>query len=158
MTDTPRPISSFRASAKNPKTRSTRVWTDAQRAAAALRARQTRPWLHATGPRTPEGKARSARNALKHGYYSAAARAKRAFHRARRAFVGHMKALLRLENYLVKSLKLPYNPAIKGLWEAYGRFESPCSVPHHSPRFLKCHPEGAARRISVPEILHWRSE
>jgi len=36
---------------------------------AALRAsaRRVRPWAHSTGPRTEAGKARSSRNALKHG-------------------------------------------------------------------------------------------
>jgi hypothetical protein len=118
-------ISSFSASAKIPKCGSTkRVWTDAQRAAAAERARKSKPWLRSTGPKTAAGKARSAQNALKHGYYSAAARTQRAFQRAQRAFFGHLKALLRLENYLVKSLCNPYNRAIKGLWEAPGLSKS----------------------------------
>ncbi len=114
-------ISSFSGYAKNPKCGPTkRVWTDAQRAAASERARKSKPWLRSTGPKTAAGKARSARNALKHGYYTVAARAARARHRAIRAFHEHAKALLRLENYLVKSLGCPYNPAIKGLWEVFG--------------------------------------
>ena len=36
-----------------------------QRASEMIRARQ--PWLKSTGPRTPEGKARSSRNAWKGG-------------------------------------------------------------------------------------------
>ena len=114
-------ISLFRASAKNPKSGSMRIWTPEQRAAAAERARKSKPWLRSTGPKTAAGKARCARNALKHGYYSAASRAKRAFHRAHRAFQGHALALIRLQNYLVKSCGYPYNPAIKGLWEVFGR-------------------------------------
>ena len=47
-----------------------RQWTDAQRQAAAERARKNRPWQHSTGPRTRSGKRRSARNSYKHGYFS----------------------------------------------------------------------------------------
>jgi hypothetical protein len=45
-------------------------WTDGQRADAARRARLNRPWLYSTGPRTATGKQKSARNSLKHGYYT----------------------------------------------------------------------------------------
>ena len=47
-----------------------RQWTDAQRQAAADRARQNRPWQHSTGPRTVAGKRRAARNSYKHGYFT----------------------------------------------------------------------------------------
>lgn len=44
-----------------------RTWTLEQRLQQAQRIRQQKPWQHATGPRTPEGKAVSAKNSLKHG-------------------------------------------------------------------------------------------
>ena len=47
-----------------------RQWTDAQRLAAAERARKNRPWQHSTGPRTVMGKRRSSKNSYKTGYYS----------------------------------------------------------------------------------------
>lgn len=37
-------------------------WTPERRAKQALAIRQSQPWTKSTGPRTPEGKARSARN------------------------------------------------------------------------------------------------
>ena len=43
------------------------IWTDEMRARQAEWARITKPWLHSTGPRTTEGKARSAVNAWKGG-------------------------------------------------------------------------------------------
>lgn len=52
---------------RNPK-----GWTPERRARQAARARLTQPWRHATGPRTEAGKARVARNALRHGYRSQA--------------------------------------------------------------------------------------
>lgn len=39
------------------------AWTPERRARQAERIRQTRPWEHSTGPRTPEGKAVSSQNA-----------------------------------------------------------------------------------------------
>ncbi len=44
-------------------------WTPERRARQALAIRRRRPWEHSTGPRTAEGKARSARNAYKGGHW-----------------------------------------------------------------------------------------
>ncbi|EQD62863.1 hypothetical protein B1A_05002 [mine drainage metagenome] len=44
-------------------------WTPERRAQQAEHARKVKPWLHATGPRTPEGKAICARNPYKGGHW-----------------------------------------------------------------------------------------
>jgi hypothetical protein len=46
----------------------TRGWPPERRAAQAQNIRKTRPWLKATGPRTPAGKAKIIYNAFKHGH------------------------------------------------------------------------------------------
>lgn len=46
-------------------------WTAERRQLQAARIRMQKPWLHSTGPRTVKGKARSSRNAFKHGRRSA---------------------------------------------------------------------------------------
>ena len=44
-----------------------RIWTLEQRLQQAQRIHQQKPWERSTGPKTPEGKAISRENSLKHG-------------------------------------------------------------------------------------------
>ncbi len=49
-------------------------WTEDRKLKARERIRLHKPWLKSTGPRTAEGKKRSAMNSRKRGYYSQEAR------------------------------------------------------------------------------------
>ena len=73
------------------KVGSTRGWPPARRKAQAANARKTKPWQHATGPRTEAGKDRSSLNSTKHGRNSAAARDLRAL------LVDHARMLATLD-------------------------------------------------------------
>jgi hypothetical protein len=52
-------------------------WTASRRAKQASAIHRWRPWENATGPKTRAGKAKVARNGIKTGAYTAAARAER---------------------------------------------------------------------------------
>ncbi len=65
----------------------TRGWPPERRKRQAHLARRHRPWRHSTGPRTIEGKQKSARNNLRHGLYTASGRAFRATMRRYNAYL-----------------------------------------------------------------------
>lgn len=72
---------------KRPQTRATRGWPPARRAAQAARCRAAQPWKRATGPRTAAGKAKSARNAYRHGFRTVALSEIRALLRWQRQYL-----------------------------------------------------------------------
>jgi hypothetical protein len=47
------------------------MWTEERKAKMRLQIREWKPWEESTGAKTPEGKAVSSKNALKHGAFSA---------------------------------------------------------------------------------------
>lgn len=76
------------------------------RASLQAQARVTRPWAYSRGPKTAEGKLRSARNATKHGRYSRRAKLERRVRRLRRHLYRTADAdkLLRVRDELVAAL------------------------------------------------------
>ncbi len=108
-----------------------RQWTEAQRAAASLRARAHKPWLHSTGPRTDAGKEACRLNAWKHGMR---ARPVRDLHAAlavqRRFRIGVLRGLRRQ-----KSARLPPMPVLPPLFTPCGG-DGPCRIAGASPSVL----------------------
>jgi hypothetical protein len=47
------------------------MWTEERKAKMRLQIQEWKPWEKSTGAKTPEGKAVSSKNALKHGAFSA---------------------------------------------------------------------------------------
>jgi hypothetical protein len=75
--------------------RAARGWPPARRRAQAERIRRICPWLHATGPRTENGKRRARYNACKHNMRSAAMAALRQALRRQRAWLEAFTVLSR---------------------------------------------------------------
>ncbi len=71
-------------------------WSTERRAAHAAAMRRWKPWERSTGPRTAAGKARAARNALKHGLYARPMRTLRRLLRRQRRFVRAIRVTLAL--------------------------------------------------------------
>lgn len=68
-----------------------RIWTAEARAAQSALMKRLKPWTKSTGPRTPEGKAKAARNSLKTGAYTKEHKQIRRFFRDCRAFLKFLK-------------------------------------------------------------------
>ena len=85
-------------------------WTPEQRAAAAQRCRDKKPWTKSTGPKTDRGKYISCHNALKHGRYDAGSREDRRvlsqILRDTRALIAYGRAWLKWQKQQDKIRKL----------------------------------------------------
>jgi hypothetical protein len=68
------------------------AWTAERRARQSAMIRKWRPWERSTGPRTPAGKARSARNAYRGGHRP---RLRELIRAMNQALTAHREALLR---------------------------------------------------------------
>lgn len=74
-----------------------RHWTPEERARQSAAIRKWKPWANSTGPRTSQGKARSALNATKHGFRSRAGIAFNYLLTRHRAFLRAVKTRIRVE-------------------------------------------------------------
>jgi hypothetical protein len=96
----------------------TRAWTEEDRKRQSELMHRLKPWTRSTGPRTEDGKRRSARNAFKHGFRS---RSMKALHaalrdcaRLRRAAVAWAARRIRLVKDMQKQ-KFQTNGLLKGI-------------------------------------------
>ena len=68
-----------------------RIWTPEARAAQSALAKRLKPWTRSTGPKTPAGKAKAAKNSFKTGAYSKARKEIRRYLSDCRAYLKFLK-------------------------------------------------------------------
>ena len=71
----------------------TKGWSKERRAKQAENMRKTKPWKHATGPKTKAGKAASSQNALRSGLYTVEIKALRYVLKQQQKFLNTIKSL-----------------------------------------------------------------
>ena len=114
----PKDANNMRGRERNGQSRKKRLktkgWSDERRAAQRERCLANKPWEHNTGPRTDQGKAISAQNALRHGLHSA-------------DYLALSDALLRQHAYLLDVIQK-------------ARSQTPLASTHmaHSPQSSRC--------------------
>lgn len=74
------------------KKKNNKGWSARRRKQQACNARRNKPWKNATGPKTPEGKAKVSRNAYKSGAYAADMEHLRQALKYNRLFLKHVRA------------------------------------------------------------------
>ncbi|HNQ92644.1 MAG TPA: hypothetical protein PKI93_06905 [Alphaproteobacteria bacterium] len=89
-----------------------RHWTPEERARQSAAIRKWKPWTSSTGPRTAQGKSRSALNATKHGFRSRAGIEFFSLLTRHRAFLRAVETRIRMER-LQKKKNTP-NELLKG--------------------------------------------
>lgn len=78
-------------------------WSEERRVRHAAAIRRWKPWLKSTGPRTAAGKSRSAKNALRHGDRTQAARAMRAALVLQNRFLSGLALYIRMKQKILQT-------------------------------------------------------
>lgn len=115
--------------------RKSNIWNARRRAVQSMRCRYRRPWLHATGPRSDAGRARSSMNAYRHGMRSHGYRMICDLLRRQRDFVRGVIARSKIRTQrLPKLSNCPFSPDPAGRNGRHaGDADAPCRPTGSTP-------------------------